>query len=256
MMQPKGIYALWYRESKVFARQRSRVISSIANPLLWFAFVGGGIGSVVSIEGINYQTFIYPGVLMQAVIFSSIFYGVYIVWDKRIDFLKEVIVSPMSRTSIFIGKVLGGSTETTIQTVILLLIAIALSAAGLMHGINLNPLTLLLTFIILSITTAGMASVGLILGSQMESPEGFELVISFVIFPLFFLSGALYPINNLPPWLAPLTLLDPATYAVDALRATLLGTSTFPMALDIAVITAFTALMITIGTQAFKKMKI
>jgi len=162
----------------------------------------------------------------------------------------------MSRTSIFIGKVLGGSTETTIQIIILLFIAFVLSSLGFMHGLQVNVVSVIISLVILFITTAAMSSIGLILGSQMESPEGFELVISFVIFPLFFLSGALFPINNLPPWLAPFTLLDPATYAVDGVRSALLGTSTFPLALDFAVITAFAAVMIAIGTYAFKKMKV
>jgi ABC-2 type transport system permease protein len=112
MGELKGIYALWYREYKVFLREKSRVISSVVNPLLWFLIIGGGIGSAIAIEGVNYQTFIYPGVLIQSVLFSSIFFGVYIVWDKKIDFLKEVLVSPMSRTGIFVGKVLGGSTDS------------------------------------------------------------------------------------------------------------------------------------------------
>jgi ABC-2 type transport system permease protein len=256
MSQLKGIYALWYRESKIFTRQSSRIISSLVNPLLWFVVVGGGIGSVVSITGVNYQTFIYPGVLIQAVLFSSIFFGVYIIWDKKVDFLKEVLVSPMSRTSIFIGKVLGGCTETTIQAAILLLIGASLTYLGLMQGLHMTVSSVVISCIILFISTAGMVSVGLIIGSQMESPEGYELVISFVIFPMFFLSGALFPINNLPGWLAPFTFLDPATYAVDGLRSALLGTSAFPLALDFAIVSIFTAAMIAVGTYAFKKMKL
>jgi ABC-2 type transport system permease protein len=104
MSELKGIYALWYREFKVFLRERSRIISSIVNPILWLLIIGGGLGSAVSFGGINYQTFIYPGVLIQTALFSSIFFGVYIVWDKKIDFLKEVLVAPMRRTSIFLEK--------------------------------------------------------------------------------------------------------------------------------------------------------
>jgi ABC-2 type transport system permease protein len=104
MSELKGIYALWYREFKVFLRERSRIISSIINPILWLLIIGGGLGSAVSFGGINYQTFIFPGVLIQTALFSSIFFGVYIVWDKKIDFLKEVLVAPMRRTSIFLEK--------------------------------------------------------------------------------------------------------------------------------------------------------
>jgi ABC-2 type transport system permease protein len=256
MSDLKGIYALWYREAKVFQRETSRMVASIVNPILWFLIIGGGIGSAISISGINYQTFIFPGVLMQTVLFSSIFFGVYIVWDKKVDFLKEVIVSPMSRTSIFIGKMLGGSTDTILQIIILFVIGLAFDALGLMPGIHFNAVTIFISLVFLFVTTAGMVSIGCILGSQMESPEGFQLVGSFVIFPMFFLSGALFPIDNLPPWLSPFVFIDPVTYSVDGLRGVLIGTSTFPVALDFAVITAFTTVLIIIGTYAFKKMKI
>jgi ABC-2 type transport system permease protein len=252
----KGIYALWYREAKVFQRETSRVIASVVNPILWFVIIGGGIGSAISISGVNYQTFIYPGVLIQTVLFSSIFFGVYIVWDKKIDFLKEVLVSPMSRTSIFVGKVLGGSTDTILQILILFLVGFAFEAAGLLPGIRLDAASLAASTAFLFVTTAGMVSIGLIIGSQMESPEGFQLVGSFIIFPMFFLSGALFPIDNLPPWLAPFVYLDPVTYSVDGLRGIMLGRSTFPVAFDFAVIAAFSAATILVGTYAFKKMKL
>ena len=256
MSDLKGIYALWYRETKVFLRERSRIVSSVVNPILWFIVIGGGIGSVVSIGGINYQTFIYPGVLIQAVLFSSIFFGVYIVWDKKIDFLKEVLVSPMSRTSVFVGKAIGGSTDTLLQVAILLAIGIGLSSAGMMPGIRLDLSSLFISAAFLLVTTIGMVSIGLILGSQMESPEGFQLVGSFVIFPMFFMSGALFPIDNLPRWLATFVLLDPLTYSVDGLRGVMLGASAFPVAFDFAVISLFSLAMILVGTYAFKKMQI
>ena len=126
MSELKGIYALWYREFKVFLRERSRIISSIVNPILWLLIIGFGLGSAVSFSGIysgiEYQTFIFPGILIQTALFSAIFFGVYIVWDKKIDFLKEVLVAPMRRTSIFVGKIIGGSTDTIIQLMILIVI--------------------------------------------------------------------------------------------------------------------------------------
>ena len=187
MSELKGIYALWYRETKVFLRERSRVISSIINPLLWLLIIGGGLGSAVSFNGINYQTFIYPGVLIQTALFSSVFFGVYIVWDKKIDFMKEVLVAPMRRTSIFVGKILGGSTGTFLQILILFIIGFAFTAGGLLPGLHLTIVSVLVSLAFLLVTTVGLVSVGLIIGSQMESPEGFQLIISFLIFPLFFL---------------------------------------------------------------------
>ncbi len=256
MGELKGIFALWYREYKVFLRERSRVVSSVVNPLLWFLIIGGGIGSAISISGVNYQTFIYPGVLIQSVLFSSIFFGVYIVWDKKIDFLKEVLVSPMSRRAIFIGKVVGGATDSLVQIIILIIIGLVFASAGLLAGIQFNALSIIASIIFLIATTVGLVSIGLILGSQMESPEGFQLVSSFVVFPMFFLSGALFPINNLPAYLAPFVFIDPVTYSVDGLRGILLGKSAFPVALDFTVVALFAAAMILIGTYAFKKMKV
>ncbi|MBN2251177.1 MAG: ABC transporter permease [Candidatus Altiarchaeota archaeon] len=256
MARLKGIYALWYREYKVFIRERSRVIASIVNPVLWFIIIGGGLGSAVSIGGIDYQTFIYPGVLIQSALFSSIFFGVYIVWDKKIDFLKEVLVSPLSRTEIFTGKVVGGSTDTLIQIVILLLFGFGFTALGMMPGIQLNPYSIFVSLVFLLVTAIATVSIGLILGSQMESPEGFQLVSSFVVFPMFFLSGAFFPVDNLPAYLAPFVYVNPVTYSVDGIRGALVGASAFPMELDLAVICAFAVLLLFAGTRAFERMRL
>jgi len=256
MSDLRGIYALWYREYKVFLRERSRIVASVVNPILWLLIIGGGLGSVISFGGINYVSFLYPGILVQAALFSAIFFGVYIVWDKKIDFLKEVLVSPLSRTSIFIGKILGGSTDTLLQIVILLIIGYIFSAAGIIRGITFSPVSVGITLIFLLVTTAGLVAIGLTIGSQMESPEGFQLIGSFLIFPMFFLSGALFPIENLPPYLAPFVFLNPATYSVDGIRGALAGLHRFSLLTDLAVTTAFTFVMVLIGTYAFKKMRL
>jgi ABC-2 type transport system permease protein len=256
MSELKGIYALWYRETKVFLRERSRIISSIINPLLWLLIIGGGLGSAVSFSGVNYQTFIYPGILIQTALFSSVFFGVYIVWDKKVDFMKEVLVAPMRRTSLFVGKIIGGSTDTLLQILILFIIGILFTVTGIMPGLQFNVFSILVSLTFLLIATVGLVSIGLILGSQMESPEGFQLIISFLVFPLFFLSGALFPITNLPTWLAPFIYVNPVTYAVDGIRGVLLGISRFSLFIDFAVVCLFAVIMILIGTYAFKKMKI
>jgi ABC-2 type transport system permease protein len=256
MSELKGIYALWYRETKVFLRERSRVISSIINPLLWLLIIGGGLGSAISFGGVNYQAFIYPGILIQTALFSSVFFGVYIVWDKKVDFMKEVLVAPMRRTSLFVGKILGGSTDTLLQILILFLIGIVFTISGIMPGLHFSILSVVISLAFLLVVTVGLVSIGLILGSQMESPEGFQLIISFLIFPLFFLSGALFPITNLPAWLAPFILVNPVTYAVDGIRGVLVGISRFSLLFDFAVVCLFALIMILLGTYAFKKMKI
>ena len=248
MNQAEGIYALWLREFKVFTREKSRVITSIFTPILWVFGFGGGLGSSVHIGEVNYQVFIYPGILAMSVLFTSVFYGVYIVWDRKIDILKEVLVAPLSRTSIFVGKVLGGCTDAMIQAFMVLLISFGL-------GVYLSASTFLLAIFILFLLALSLVSTGLIIGSLMESPEGFNMVVSFLVFPLFFFSGALFPLENLPIWLAVLTYIDPVTYGVDGLRTVLLGVSRFPLYINLAVLMAFAGTMFMIGTKTFERMK-
>jgi len=248
MSELSGLYAIWQREFKVFLREKSRVVASIINPLMWLFIFGGGLGARFSVENFNYQTFIYPGIIVMSTLFSSIFYGVYIVWDKRLDFLKEVLVAPLSRTTIFFGKVLGGVTDAMIQASILFLLAP-------IFGINFT-FNFILIYIFLFILVVGLVSIGLTVGSLMESPEGFGLIISSVNFPLFFLSGALYPLDDLPYWMSILTKIDPVTYGVDGIRGLMLGINTFGLVVDFLVLVGFAFLMILIGTFAFKRMKV
>jgi ABC-2 type transport system permease protein len=248
MSRLEGIYALWLRELIVFKRERSRIITSIFNPILWIFVFGGGLGSSVDIGGLNYQVFVYPGILAMTVLFTSVFYGVYIVWDRKIDILKEVLVAPLSRTTIFVGKVLGGCTDSMLQAFIVLLLSFAL-------GVRLTPISFLLALFLIFLLALSLVSAGLIIGSLMESPEGFNMVVSFLVFPLFFFSGALFPLENLPIWITAITYIDPVTYGVDGLRTVILGMSRFPFYANVAVLVAFAAIMFTVGTRAFEHMK-
>lgn len=248
MGELEGFYALWYREIKVFTREKSRIVSSFITPLLWIVVFGGGLGSAVSLGGVNYQVFIFPGIITMTILFSSVFFGLYIVWDKKIDFFKEVLVAPLSRTTIFAGKMVGGSVDALLQ-------GCAMLAFGLVLGINYTILNLFFSFLFMFILASALVSVGLIIGSNMESVEGFQLITSFLIFPLFFFSGALFPLKGLPQYLQIFTILDPVTYAVDGLRGLLLGSSQLPIALNLAVLTAFASVMIGIGTWSFRRLK-
>ena len=246
-----GIYGIWLREFKVFQREKSRVISSIISPLMWMVIVGAGVGSAVDIKSASYQAFIFPGIVIMLALFSSIFFGLYIVWDRKIDVLKEVLVSPVPRTAIFFGKVLGGCTDVLLQVMVFLVIGIVFAPTSVV--------TVLAAIVIAMIVAIGMVSLGLAIGSFFESLEGFQVIISFLVFPLFFLSGALYPINpegGLPAWLMTAAYLDPLTYAVDALRSIQLGQpSAIPLPIDFAVIIGFAVTMVIVGTMAFKRMK-
>jgi ABC-2 type transport system permease protein len=248
MGELEGFYALWYREMKVFSREKSRIVSSLVTPLLWLVVFGGGLGSAVSLGGVNYQIFIFPGILAMTILFSSVFFGLYIVWDKKIDFFKEVLVAPLSRVTIFAGKMVGGSIDALLQ-------GCAMLVLGVVLGIRYNLLTLVLSFVFMFVLASALVSLGLIIGSNMESVEGFQLIISFLVFPMFFFSGALFPIDNLPSYLLLFTVIDPVTYAVDGLRGLLLGSSQLPIALNMAILAGFAAVMIGIGTWSFKRLK-
>lgn len=247
-MNLRGIYAIWWREMITFYRETARVITAIANPIVWLFIFGAGLGAAVNLSGINYQQYIFPGILVQTFLFTSIFYGAYLVWDRRIDVLKSILVSPLSRATIFIGKVLGGVTISLAEAIIVLIF-------GVFVGIHYTAASFFVTLLIVFIASAIFTSVGLIIGSVMESPEGFQLISTFLLFPLFFLSGALFPLTNLPAWLSVITEINPVTYVVDMLRGTLLGVQTFSVALDFAVLIIIMVASLLIGSEMFSRMK-
>ncbi len=244
----EGIYAVWLREAKIYVREKERLISSVISPLLWIFAFGAGVGSTVNvISGFSYQVFIYPGIAVMAVLFTSLFYGVYIIWDRKLDFLKEVLVAPVSRASVFAGKMLGGATDAMMQGIFLLII-------GLFIRIPLTPLVLIQAFFMLLLISIAMVSIGLVIGANLNSPEGFGLVINFVMWPMFFFSGALFPVGNLPSWLEGATYINPLTYGVDAMRGIILGINHFPIYYDAAVMLLFALLAMGVGILSFRRM--
>jgi len=243
-----GVYAVWWREFKVFQREKSRVVSSIVQPLMWLFLFGSGIGANVSVSGVNYQDYIYPGILAMSVLFGSVFFGLYIVWDRKLDVLKAVLVAPVSRISIFFGKVLGGCTDITLQVLILFLFSFLFP--------TINPWGIPLALLILFITSIAMVSMGLAIGSLFDSLEGFQVVSTFLVFPLFFLSGALFPVNDrLPGWLQGAVKLNPLTYTVDGVRGALLELNAFPLYADLGIVVFFAVLMILAGSALFSRMR-
>jgi len=255
MSELEAVYAVWLREVRVYLRERERVISSFVSPILWLVAFGSGVGASVSLQGsqyqgISYQVFIYPGVLSMALLMTSIFYGVYIIWDRKLDFLKEVLVAPVSRSSVFLGKMLGGCTDVMLQSLILLIL-------GILIGMPVTPLVFLYSLLILFLISVAMVSLGLVMGSNLTNQEAFGLVMNFVVWPLFFFSGALFQVSSLPDWLKFITYLDPLTYGVDVLRGAMLGTQvqSFPTYLDFSVLIVFSLVMMWLGTISFGRMQ-
>lgn len=243
------IYHLWKRELIRYYRVKSRIIGSLAMPIFFLAFLGLGLGSafatVQGIEG-SYIDFMAPGMIGMVLLFSSMFSGITVIMDKQFGILKEILVAPVSRFSVVIGKALGGTTTAIIQGILVLLIVMVMGI-----GINLYSLPLALVFMVL--ISLSFVSLGLAIASRMEDMHGFQLVMNFLIMPMFLLSSALFPLDGLPAWLKTVSYLDPLTYGVDGLRGLFLGYSHFPVLLDLIILAGFCAAMIILGSYLFGK---
>ncbi len=242
------IYAIWRREMLRFIREKSRIISSLATPLLWLWVFGSGLQTARMPVGENYQAFIFPGILGMTLLFTSVFSGVSVIWDREFGFLKEILVAPVARPSIVIGKALGGGTSAFIQALILLplspLVGVHLTVGGIL---------LLIPFMIM--VSIGLVSTGLLIASLMESMEGFNLIMGFAVMPMFFLSGALFPLSGVPGWLKVLSYLDPLTYGVDTLRWVLVPgfTPVLPIHIETIITAGFAVAMILVCSYTFSR---
>ncbi len=246
-----AVYTIWLREVKIFTRVRSRVAGSLATPIFWLAFVGVGFSSSFKFPGlsIDYMDFITPGIVGMTLLFSSMFSGLSILWDKQFGFMKEMLVAPVKRTTIVLGKTVGGTTISLFQGCMILLISIAM-------GVNIDLSGFLMALVFMVLISASFVSLGLVFASRMDDPHGFQMIMSFVMMPVFFLSGALFPLERLPLWLKSLTYLDPLTYGVDGLRGSLIHMNQFPLWLDFSVLLVFSMAMLSLGGYLFERMEV
>jgi ABC-2 type transport system permease protein len=256
MSEVRGFYTLWLREIKRFYRDRTRLITSFIQPLLWLVIFAAAFSTRFLLPAnLSYQQVILPGIIGQTLLFTAMFMGINVIWDKEFGFMKEILVSPVSRFTIFMGKMVGDSTDALLQGIVVFVIGLAL-------GIPINPITFFYALPIMFLITFGLVSIGLVIASFMGNLEGFGAIQTFVNLPLFFLSGALFPLKggSLPSWLVDIAAYNPLTYGVDALRHVALGTDWLPLQIqplwiDIGVVALFDGLMIVIGTWAFTRMK-
>ncbi len=253
LINQKAIYVLWLREIKKFFRLKSRLIGMIATPLFFLAFLGFGLrsASIPGIpEGIGYVSFIVPGFIGMGLLFSSISSGLTVVSDRQFGFLKEIMVAPVSRVSIVLGRIAGSASISVIQGLLLIFITSLISFSI----ISIWSILLSIFFMILIAVT--FISLGLIFASRMKDTQGFSLIVNFIVFPLFLLSGALYPLNNLPPFVKYLSYIDPLTYGIDGLRSALIGFSVFHPIFDFAVLLAMSVVMVSVAAYLFEKSKV
>jgi len=246
------VYTIWLRSMKRYVRSKSRMVGSIAMPLFLLVFLGFGLNSVVSTTslGTQYVLFLVPGMVSMSVLFTSVFSGIQIIWDKQFGFLKETLIAPVTRLEIMFGMTVGGATTAVIQGIILMMLAVLLG----LRITNIPGFFVALGFMIfvgISFTAFGIA-----IASRMEDMTGFQLIMNFVVFPLFGFSGALFPISSLPAWLEPVTLIDPLTYGVEGIRYGLTGASPINPIISAAVIVGFAVATTIAGAYLFRKVTV
>jgi len=249
-----AVYIIWLREMKKFIRSRSRIVGNIAMPFFFLAFLGTGLTSAFSLPGefggISYLDFLAPGIIAMTLLFSSMFSGISVIWDRQFGFMKEILVSPIRRVSIVSGKVLAGMTTGVIQAIIILGISLLL-------GVKITSISgVLFSFVFILLISMSFVSLGIAFASRMQDMHGFQMIMNFLIMPIWLLSGAFFPLNGLPSWLLTLSYLDPLTYGVDGLRSSLIGVSQIPLFINIGVLVGFSVAMIILSSYLFSKTEV
>ncbi len=250
---------VWYRELIRFLRSPARIVSGLAQPILFLVVLGAGLNPLVgerTAGGVSYQEFIFPGVLAMSVLFSSLFSAISIVWDREFGFLREMLVAPVSRTSLVLGKAAGGGSVAVMQGIVLLV-------AAPFIGVDMSVWQVLAVFGLLNLLAFALVAFGIVLASRMQRMESFQMVMALVVNPMLFLSGALFPLNDLPDWLTVLTRINPATYGVDAIRQVLLPDIVpltlngwpVPIWFDVLVVVAMGSTMLAFAVRSFRKVE-
>ncbi len=251
------VYSIWLREMIRYVRARSRVVTSLITPLLWLIIFGSGFSSSLSFGGAggstNYINFLAPGILGMTVLFTSIFSGMSVMFDKEFGFLKEILVAPVSRTSIVIGKALGGTTQASIQALLILALStfIGVKISGTL-GLAGALVLILVTLFFLGM---GFVGLGISIASRLENIEGFQVVANLLVLPIFFLSGAFFPVTSLPNWMKALVDINPLAYGVDAMRYAVTGLHSYALTTDLAVVVGFFLLMTVVGSILFRNVR-
>jgi ABC-2 type transport system permease protein len=241
----EAILMLCERDITRFLRERAQLYGSLARTVVWLFVLGAGLRGSITVPGnVSYLAYVFPGMLAMAIIFTALQSAVSVIFDREFGFLKEILVAPIPRPSIAIGKALAGATIATIQGCVIFLFA---PLAGLRPG----PLALLGSIGVMLLAAFGLTSVGLLFAARMTSFEGFGTINNFIVMPLYFGSGAQFPLERAPAWMQTLARFNPLTYAVDLLRGLLVGIWSYDPRLDLLVLAAFGLIAVTGATVAF-----
>lgn len=213
MRNLRGIYTIWYRDILRFWHDKIRLMGAITFPLLFLFVFGSGLGARMGSlsAGVDFTQFMFPGIIGMTVLMSSFTAGVSVVWDREFGFLKEVLVAPLSRSGIVLGKAVGAAAVAVGQSLLMLVLAPVL-------GVKLTPLLVLKLIPLLILLSVSLSGLGLLVASRMRSQQGFQVVVQIIVFPMLFVSGVFFPVNNVPMWLEVLSKINPLTYGVDAVR--------------------------------------
>ncbi len=249
----QAIYIIWLRQLKRYIRSKSRVVGSLGQPLLFLVALGFGLGPVFQrAGGGNYLDFLAPGIIAMGILFTALFSGIEIIWDRQFGFLKEMMVAPISRLQIMIGRTLGGATVAIIQGIIIFFLAFLVG----FRPEHLTFGTFLLALVFMFLIAVLFTALGTAIASPLDDMQGFQLIMNFVVMPLFFLSGALFPVAGLPSGIALVVKIDPLSYGVDGLRHALTGVAQFGFGTDLIVLLIITGLLLTLGSYLFSKIQI
>ena len=247
MSELDAIWALTWRDLTRFRRDRSQVLGALARPVLWLVFMGKGLrASVPAIGGTDYQHFVFAGAIAMAVLFGGMFQGVTIIWDREFGFLKEVLVAPISRVTIVLGKTFSGTAVTIVQGCLTLIFAPLVD-------IHLGVASFAGLFAVIVLLSLGTTAMGVVAATRMQTFEGFGVISNFVIMPLYFLSGGVFPVEHLPGWMALLVRINPVTYGVDLMRHALAQHTAFAIELDISVLGLFAVAMVGLALLWFRR---
>jgi ABC-2 type transport system permease protein len=245
-----AVFILWLRQLKRYFRSRARMIGSLGQPILFLLALGFGLGPTFARAGRgDYVQFLAPGIMTMAILFTAVFSGIEIIWDRQFGFLKETLVAPVSRLQIVLGRTLGGATVALIQGSIVFIFCLA---AGFRPA---QPLLLPLALLFMALIAIMCTAIGTAVGSVLQDMQGFQLIINFLILPLFFFSSALFPVPDLPGAMRFAVRLNPLSYGVDGLRGALNGGFVFGAAIDFMVLGGLAAILLAIGAWLFSKIE-
>ena len=241
---------MWIREIKRYWRSKSRMVGSLGQPLLFLLALGYGLGATFQKAGEgNYMNFLAPGIIGMSIIFTSIFSGIQVIWDRQFGFLKETLVAPVSRFEIMFGKTLGGATVAFIQGCFVLILTMVVGFR--IQNLLMIPVALIAMFLIALFFTA----MGISIASVLQDMQGFQLILNFIVQPVFFLSGALFPLSGVVSFLSIISAFDPLSYGVDAVRGSLTGITHFGLVTDFAVLIVICIIILSLGSYLFSKVE-